>query len=254
MSKKDDEILAQLEAIRHELREGKKQTAGTTAVIGSNNTALSFGTFIKAGFRNWKAKIVLFLMMAILVGLAIGLGAFQYFAGSELQVEKGSFIEQIQELSSLASSQAMVKAVIEKEDNALFGKEISTNVPGTKRKLLLVVPGTVTAGVDLQNIEDDDLKLNEEEKSLEITLPRAEMIQEPSLDFDRIQTFSVEGIFRNDVNWEEAYGLASEAKALVKEEAIAQGLLEMAEENAKKTLVEFFERIGYDVSIKFEEK
>ncbi|WP_077215119.1 DUF4230 domain-containing protein [Bacillus dakarensis] len=252
MSKKDDEILAQLEAIRHELREGKNQTAGT-AVIGSENRSLSFGTFIKAGFRNWKVKVVIFLIITILIGCGIGIGTFRYFAGSTQQVEKGSFIEQIQELSSLASSQAFVKAVIEKEDNALFGKEINTNIPGTKRKLLLVVPGTVTAGVDLQNIELNDVKIDEEEKRMEIILPRAEIIQDPSLDFDKVQTFSVEGIFRNDVNWEEAYGLASEAKALVKEEAIAQGLLEIAEENAKKTLIEFFERIGYDVSIQFVE-
>lgn len=245
LTQRDEEILAQLEAIKSEIKEAKQQTASTVAV---NNRSSSFKTETK----KWNLKWSLLLIVLLLVGSIIGIGSIKFLSGATPEVEKGSFIEHMKELSSLASSQAFVKAVIEKENNQLFGKEISTNLPGTKRKLLLVVPGTVTAGVDLQNIGESQLKMNEEAKMLEITLPHATIIQEPSLDFEEIQAFSVEGIFRSEVNWEEAYDLAAEASTLVKEEAIAQGLLEMAEKNAEKTLKEFFTQLGYEVSIRYE--
>lgn len=246
LAQKDEEILAQLEAIRNELKEARQQTASTAAV----NHRTSYMNF---GAKKWKLKLSLWLIVLMLVVSIIGIGSIKLLSGASPQVEKGSFIEHMKELSSLASSQAFVKAVIEKEDNQFFGKEINTNFPGTKRKLLLVVPGTVTAGVDLQNIGESQLKMNEEAKTLDITLPHATIIQEPSLDFEQIQAFSVEGVFRSEVDWEEAYNLAAEAKTLVKEEAIAQGLLETAENNAEKTLKEFFTQLGYEVSIHYED-
>lgn len=252
LTQKDEEILAQLEAIMNEIKESKQQTASAIAV-DYRKSSPSFKGFLKVGVKKWKGKLILFLFVFILVGSLIGVGTFKLLSDATPQVEKGSFIEHMKELSSLASSQAFVKAVIEKEDNQFFGKEINANFPGTKRKLLLVVPGTVTAGVDLQNIDENRVKINEEEKTLEITLPHAAIIQEPSLDFEQVQAFSVEGIFREEVDWEEAYELAAEAKTLVQEEAITQGLLEMAEKNAEKMLKEFFTQIGYEVSIHYEE-
>lgn len=252
LTQKDEEILAQLEAIMNEIKEGKQETASTVAIDHRKSTP-SFKGFLKIGAKKWQSKMVLLLVIFIFIGTIIGIGSYKFMSGAEPRVEKGSFIEHMKELSSLASSQAFVKAVIEKEDNQLFGKEITANFPGTKRKILLVVPGTVTAGVDLQHIGQTQLKMNEEEKTLSITLPHATIIQEPSLDFEEIQAFSVEGIFRSEADWEEAYDLAAEAKMLVKEEAIAQGLLDTAEKNAEKTLKEFFTQLGYEVSIRYED-
>lgn len=252
LKQKEDEILSQLDAIMNEIKAGKQQMASTVAIDTRKSTP-SFKGLTSKGMKKWRLKIIVFLFAAILTGTLIGIGSYKLMGGAAPQVEKGSFIEQMKELSSLASSQAFVKAVIEKEDNQIFGKEIEANFPGTKRKLLLVVPGTVTAGVDLQNIDESHLKMNEEEKKLEITLPHASIIQEPSLDFEQVQAFSVEGIFREEVNWEEAYELAAEAKTLVLEEAKSQGLLQMAESNAEKTLKEFFSQMGYTVSVDYED-
>lgn len=252
LSERNDEILAQLDAIMKELKEGKEQPA-TAIAVEHRSEAPKFGGFLQKGRAKWRnTKIIFFLLVVILVGILIGVGSFKQFFGAEPLVEKGSFIESMKELSSLASSQAYVKAVIEKEDNQFFGKEINTNFPGTKRKLLLVVPGTVTAGVDLQGITEGQVHINDEDKTIDITLPHADIIQEPSLDFEQVQAFSVEGIFREEVNWEEAYELAEEARILVKNEAISQGLLEMAERNAERTLTEFFTQLGYKVAIQYE--
>ncbi|UII55803.1 DUF4230 domain-containing protein [Cytobacillus spongiae] len=247
--KQDKEVLDQLEAIMKELKEARKETA-TTATIEAKSRSLHLPTFF---LNKVKWKLMLVLMSVFIVGILLTVGYFTFIAGERVHTEKGSFIEQMKELSSLATSQAYVKVVIEKEDNQLFGKPINSNLPGTKRKLLLVVPGTVIAGVDLRQVENGNVTTDEEKKTLSIVIPRAELIQEPSLDFDGVQTFSVEGIFREEVNWEEAYELAAEAKEQIRQEALNQGILEIAEKNAEKTLKEFYRQLGYQVTVEFQE-
>lgn len=241
----EKEVQSQLEALQKELTEAKQQMAASLAFneIHHHN---------QSKVRGIPKSIVWKLLGIILFILVIFGATFTIKGTNQATVQSGSFIEQIKDLSSLASSQAYVKAVIEKEDNQLFGKDISTNLPGTKRKFLLIIPGTVTAGVDLAGITETNLHVNEEEKIIEIKLPQASIIQEPTLDFDQAQVFSVEGIFRNEVNWNEAYELAEEAKGLVKEEAISQGLIQVAEQNAEKTFTEFFSALGYRTVITYE--
>lgn len=241
----EKEVQTQLEALQKELTEAKQQMAASIAVNELHHRNQSKARVIPKSLV-WKL-IGITLFILVIIG-----AIFTIKATNQATVQKGSFIEQIKDLSSLASAQAYAKAVIEKEDNQLFGKEISTNLPGTKRKFLLIIPGTVTAGVDLKGITESNLHVDEEEMTIEITLPQASIIQEPTLDFDQAQVFSVEGIFRDEVNWNEAYELAEEAKGLVKEEAIDQGLIQVAEKNAEKTLTEFFSALGYQAVITYE--
>lgn len=210
--------------------------------------------FFKAAgaiFSVWKSKFLIMLLIAVIVIAGLSIGMYSWFSGSSFQEEQGSFVEQIKDMNSLATAQAFTKAVIEQEDNKIFGKEISADVPGTKRKLLLVVPGTVLAGVDLKKVSENDILVDEQGKEMTIELPRAEILQSPSLDTENIKTFSVEGIFRSDVDWEEGFGLAQAAKELIQQEAIDQGLLQTAEKNAEKSLEEFFGQLGYKVTIEY---
>ncbi|MEW8986352.1 MAG: DUF4230 domain-containing protein, partial [Bacillus sp. (in: firmicutes)] len=240
------EVQSQLEALQKELTEAKQQMAASLAFNEMHHYNQSKSRGIP--------KSTIWKLLGMVLFILVIFGAIFTIKGTnQATVQTGSFIEQIKDLSSLASSQAYVKAVIEKEDNQLFGKDISTNLPGTKRKFLLIIPGTVTAGVDLAGITETNLHVKEEEKIIEIKLPQASIIQEPTLDFDQAQVFSVEGIFRDEVNWNEAYELAEEAKGLVKEEAISQGLIQVAEQNAEKTLTEFFSALGYRAVITYEE-
>ncbi|UTE77628.1 DUF4230 domain-containing protein [Rossellomorea sp. KS-H15a] len=241
--------IQEMEAILADLKATERQTGASLAIEnrssrrrGWTNTLLIF----------WKRKVVLFLLVFLLVLGGAAIGVYSLLSGSTFTEEKGSFVERIQEMSSLATAQGFVKAVIEQEDNQLFGKEINADLPSTKRKLLMVVPGTVLAGVDLQGIDGKDIVVDEEKKEIQLTLPRAEILQEPSIDTDNIKTFSVEGIFRNDVDWNEGFALAEVAKDQISQEAIEQGILSAAEKNAEKSLKGFFEQLGYDVTIEFQ--
>jgi hypothetical protein len=183
-----------------------------------------------------------------------GLGTFTFyklFSGSTSQSESITIVEQVQELATLATAEAVVTTVIKEEDNKLFNKELNIHLPGTKRTILLVVPATVLAGVDLQNISETDIQVNEEQKEISLTIPHASIIQEPSIQMDKVETYSEEGLFRSEVNWEEGFDLAAAAKQEIEKEAQGMGLLEKAEDSAVKVVTNFYHNLGYSVKIEF---
>ncbi|WP_445488951.1 DUF4230 domain-containing protein [Niallia sp. 03133] len=239
------------ETIKKELDRAKQEQA--SASIGMNRSGeFRFPTF-RLGSKKGQYKLVFFLVVIIFVLMAVIAGIWKLSFADKASVRTSSYLEQMKDLSSLATSQAFVKIILEKEDNEIFGKEIQANIPGTKRKILLVVPGSVTAGVNLENIASDQLEINEDKKEITLKLPHAQILQDPSIDFEKVETYSLAGIFREDVDWNEGYALANEAKEEIKKEAINQGILTVAETNAKKTLKSFCDQLGYSVHVTFSE-
>lgn len=243
-----DEKIAQLERLLIELKEAQHQSAATIAV-GHNSRSLSppkgiFKSFLKAG----SLKIIL---AAILVLFVITSGIIWLFPGSTFKQESVTFVERVQELATLATAEAHMKTVIKEEDNKIFGKDIPIDLPGTKREVLLIVPGTVIAGVDLKGITSEDMVMNEETKEIDITLPHAKLIQEPSVQMDKIQGVDNSGLIRGDIKMNEVFDLTAKAQEQIRQEAISDGLLVTAEKNAEKVLKEFFKNIGYTVNVTF---
>ncbi|MDZ5711154.1 DUF4230 domain-containing protein [Jeotgalibacillus haloalkalitolerans] len=177
---------------------------------------------------------------------------FQYIFGDNQQQRSATFVEQIKDMNALATSQAFVKTVIDEKDNEVFGLDIKWKLPGTERRVFLVVPGTVLAGIDMDQLSEDDVEVNEEEKTVSLTLPRAKLLQDPAIQADEVETFTTEGIFRSAINLEESIDYIAVAQEKIKKEAIEQGVLERAEINAELALTEFFEFTGYDADITFE--
>ncbi|MCH1624329.1 DUF4230 domain-containing protein [Fredinandcohnia quinoae] len=246
MNKKDEAIF-QIETILNELKAGKEENTATVALGHKGKIPNPAKSVFKLFFKFWGIR-----MIAILLLLAIFIaGAIWIFSGSTFKKETTTFVEQVQDLATLATAEAHMKVIIEQEDNMLFGKEINLNIPGTKRELLLVVPATVIAGVDLKGITKEDIKVDEKAKKLEIKLPAATFIQEPSIQMDQVRTFSDEGLFRGEVKWAEGFDLAAEAQTKIEEEAVEFGLLQTAERNAEKVLNEFFGNLDYTVKVTY---
>lgn len=248
MKETNDELSERLNRIEEELKKGQSETAATF-VEKQRKPLVRIPFFLRIG---WKKRLLLAVPI-LLTFILIGVGVTKLFqTKAEPVVEKGTFIEQIQDLSSLATAQAYVKAVLQKEDNQLFGKEIDKNFPGTKRKVLFIVPSSVVAGIDLQTVKETDIKINETKDVIEISLPHAKILQDPVLYLDEIQTFSQEGLFRSEMDVDDGFAFAAEANEIVMQEAVDQGLLEVAEENAERTLTQFFNQLGYEVTIHFQ--
>jgi hypothetical protein len=245
-----DEKIAQLERQLIELKEAQQQIAATIAV-GQNSRSLSlprgiFKSFLKAGA--WKIILGMVTLVFLVVMTSVGI---RLFAGSTSKQESVTFVERVQELATLATAEAHMKEVLHVKDNKIFGKDISIDLPGTKRDVLLVVPATVIAGVDLKRVTSEDMDINEETKEIDITLPHAKLIQDPSLQMDKIQSVDNSGLFRGDIKWDEGNDLTAKAQEKIRQDAINSGLLDTADKNAVKVLKEFFKNIGYTVNVTF---
>ncbi|MFB1082014.1 DUF4230 domain-containing protein [Jeotgalibacillus sp. JSM ZJ347] len=196
-------------------------------------------------------KNIILAILFIMLLAGVSFFGYQYVASDNNQ-RSATFVEQIKDMNALATSQAFVKTVIDEEDNEVLGWDINFNLPGTERRVFMVVPGTVLAGVNMDQLSEEDVKVDEENKTVSLTLPRATLLQEPAIQMDEVETFTTKGIFRSNVNLEESVGFAAAAQEKMKKEAIDQGVLERAEMNAELALEEFFEFTGYDADITFE--
>lgn len=228
-----------------------KKSALEEVMIGSREAAaaIALGTEKKLRFPVLKQFLIVVIALLLII-----IGAFTYFklfTGTSNELDTFTIVEGVQELATLATAEASVTTVIKEEDNKLFNKEININFPGTKRTILFIVPAAVIAGVDLTSVSEDNIVINEEKKEIILTIPHATLIQEPSIQMDRVKTYSEEGIFRSEVKWDEGFNLAEKASSEIKKEAIELGLLTKAEESAVKVLSNFFSQLGYSTKIEF---
>ncbi|MFE8700888.1 DUF4230 domain-containing protein [Cytobacillus sp. FJAT-54145] len=103
----------------------------------------------------------------------------------------------------------------------------------------------------LKGVTSEDMVINEKTKEIDITLPHAKFIQDPSLQMDKIHAVDNGGLFRADIKMNEGFEKAAEAQEQIRQDAISVGLQETAEKNAEKVLKEFFKNIGYTVNVTF---
>ena len=248
----EEKKLDEIERLLKELKAGEVETAVT--IEETENRPSGFWSVGKIFFSLWKKTFLAIALLILLLLVALPFATFYLLKqGSTFTEQKSAFLEQIQELNELATAEAYTKVIIERQDNTLFGQSIGLNLPGTKRQLLVVIPGSVKAGVDLSGLTEKDVIVDDEKKTAKLTLAPAKFLGGAEVYFDKVEVYSYEGLFREKANIEEAYQLAEEAKELILEETAGQGVLIMAEKNAEKTLREMFSFAGYDVTIEFRE-
>lgn len=233
----------ELDYIVSELQHSYKETA--TSLSMTPTRSLSFPKMtksIKIGF------------IGMLIGILLILGAWfswHLYTQNTTTLKSGTVIESIQQLSTLATAQEHVKTIFSEKDNKLFGKAISFNLPGTQRTVFLVVPATVTAGVDLKNVTEKEVTVNQKTKTIYLTLPHATLVQDPSIDLKNIQSYSNEGLLRPAMTIDEGFQLEDQAKQKIKDDALQAGLLNTAEANAQFALKDFFKTFNYSVDVTY---
>ncbi|MHA6258928.1 DUF4230 domain-containing protein [Sporosarcina sp. CAU 1771] len=248
----NEKKLDEIEQLLNELKAAEAESAVT--VEETMDRPSGFWRVGKIFFSIWKKTFLIVAFILLLVMVALPVATFFFLKqGSTYTENKTAFLEQIQELNELATAEAYTKVIVERQDNTIFGQSIGVNLPGTKRQLLVVIPGSVKAGVDLSGLTEKDVVIDEENKTAKLTLSRAKFLGGPEVYFDQIEVYSYEGLFREKTDIEEAYELAAEAKELILAETEGQGVLVMAEKNAEKTLSEMFSFAGYDVTIEFKD-
>jgi len=147
-----------------------------------------------------------------------------------------TIIREVQSLARLETIQYTVEKVITAEVNqGVFG-------PLFGDKLLFVAHGYVIAGVDLAEIQKEDLRL--EDGVLCVNLPEAEVFVAALTNEDSYVYDRTTGLLRkSDPDLETSARVAAEQEIL--NAAIEDGILQQAQQNAEVYLERLFNTLGY---------
>ncbi|HMJ12910.1 MAG TPA: DUF4230 domain-containing protein [Polyangiaceae bacterium] len=147
----------------------------------------------------------------------------------------------IRDLAELASAEYQIERVIDLTDKQtrFFG------LVETRDALLLVASGSVSAGVDLSQLRDQDVRIDEAKKSVHIRLPPAKILSS-RIDNERTYVHTR----RTDVLAERKESLETrarqEAERAIVEAARQGGIQERARANAQRTVEALVRSLGYD--------
>jgi high-affinity nickel permease len=147
-----------------------------------------------------------------------------------------TIIHEVRALARLETIQYSVEKVITAEENqGLFG-------PLFGDRLLFVAHGMVIAGIDMEKMSPTGLSLQNE--VLNVSLPPAEVFvatldNQKSYVYDRQTGLLTHG----DVNLETAARQAAENQ--IRQAALDDGILALAQQNAETYLTRFFLSLGY---------
>ncbi|MDQ3791040.1 MAG: DUF4230 domain-containing protein [Actinomycetota bacterium] len=201
--------------------------------------------------------LVLALVIVVLsVALGVGIGTFGFMeripiVGPFLLEEQPArtttgpvVVEGIQDLDQLATVRWRESVVITRESG---GTELEQLVSG--ERVLLVATGDVEAGVNLADLEGEDVRVDGE--TVTIRLPEPEIL---SVSLDEDET----GVYDRDLgllNIRPDDDLVEEARerALMEVEGAARenGILDYAESNAEDSLRAFVTTLGFE-EVRFE--
>lgn len=178
----------------------------------------------------------------LLGGAAGGLGvayltdAMPFVGGEESTVT----VEEVRELNELATVQTTASVPVPQESGNITG--VPEFISG--ESLLLIAAGDVRAGVDLDDLEQGDVRV--EGENVTIDLPEPEILSS-GLDEDRTRVYDRE---QGLLNFSPDEDLETEARreAVAEIEAAARenGIMGRAQENAENSLRAFIRSLGFE--------
>jgi hypothetical protein len=177
------------------------------------------------------------LVMTVAVVLLVR--QFDFFGGGpRIDTSRPSVVRQIQQLQRLETVVfAMDKIVSGGYENKYLPRFLAGD------RILLIVYGDVTAGVDLSRVEADSVRI--EDKSVTLTLPEAEIFS-TRIDNERTRVYSRETGLFSAVDPALETEVRKEAERQIRQAAIDSGVLQTAIVNARHTLEAFLRGLGFE--------
>lgn len=199
--------------------------------------------------RLWRVAIALTGVVVLALGV-LGLAALipniNPFRTDEIDRSQPALLESIRDLSQYHAAVGEFQVVVDLEKDVAF---VPSFLAG--ERALFVAAGTVNAFVDFSGLTGEGLTVNEEQKTVEIRLPAAQL-DKPNLNQERSYLFATQrGVWNRLTSLFEApdqqqfYTLAEQKIA---EAAQGAGLTKRAEENTRAMLVGMLGTLGYTVT------
>jgi Protein of unknown function (DUF4230) len=186
---------------------------------------------------------ILFTLLGIglVVWLVTGTGLLHllrsYAHGSLIHIDQPTVVRQIQQLQRLETVRfSMDKIISGEHDNPYLPKFLAGD------RLLLVVHGDVIAGVDLGQLQPQDVSIRD--RSISVRIPKSEILV-TRIDNSKTRVYSRDtGLFSSpDPNLESE--VRQEAEHELQDAALQDNILKTAGDNARSTLSALLRSLGF---------
>jgi hypothetical protein len=195
------------------------------------------------------------VVLALALG-AVALGIFVHHARSGVAgklatmitgrpltiVSAPDVVEKVQQLNRLETVAYSLDTVVE-------GSESSTVPPDAPAsdKLLMIVHGQTTAGVDMSKLQPDSVEITEgaQGRSIRLTLPPSQVFV-TTIDEQKSRVYARDtGLFvKADPNLETQ--VRQKAQSQLQQAALSDGILDVAMKNARATVTAMLEGLGFE--------
>lgn len=188
---------------------------------------------IKVIKKLMKPKVL--IAIAICIGIAsISWGVKEEFFQDGQNAKLG--FEDIGELATQSATCTSVR--VEGKDKKLFGMTI----PFTQTKYIYTYNSVVKAGIDFSKVKVTDRSGTS--KKIYVEIPKVKVLS-TTIDYDSFKVYHEEESIFSPISMEEHNASMKELEKTARKDAIANGLLDNAYDNAKKMLQAFLEQ-SYD--------
>jgi hypothetical protein len=196
---------------------------------------------------SWVLGILIGILLTVMIAgamvwFATGVGVFHLISAirggrTQINVDQPTVVRQIQQLRRLETvSYAVDKIISGEHDNPYLPKFLVSD------RLLLMVHGEVIGGVDLAKLRASDVTT--QGRSITVHLPAAEVFT-TRLDNAQTRVYSRDtGLFSSpDPNLETE--VRQEAERQLEAAARADGILKLADQNARTTITSMLSALGF---------
>jgi hypothetical protein len=196
----------------------------------------------RTGVLSGVAGFVAGFVVALLLALAAGWVVF-FRGGSRIDISQPTVVQHIQQLQRLETVvYSMEKIVTGSQESRFLPRLLSGD------RLLLIVHGDVTAGVDLAALDPSNVKVTG--KSVELKLPEA-IVFSTRVDNGRTRVYARETGLFSSPDPELESETRREAERQLTQAALDGGILKTAGANARTTLTSLLQGLGFEaVNIK----
>ena len=180
--------------------------------------------------------VVLALLFVAVTGFTILRRISSVLGGgpAKPRIDHEIVVERLREVAKLVATEMTLRDVVIYEQ---------TRLRSTKR-VLLVVTGRVSAGINLQRAE---VKIDSARKHIEVTMPPAHI---QSVDVLNVTTYDERAGLLNPFTTDDRDEIQRRIRTQLQIAARQSGILEHADQAASKALTDFLSRDGYTVEIK----
>jgi len=194
-------------------------------------------TRARTGLLSGVAGFILGFLLALMLAIAAGWVVF-FRGGSRVDISQPTVVQHIQQLQRLETVvYSMEKIVTGTQESAFLPRLLVSD------RLLLIVHGDVTAGVDLAVLDASHVKVKG--KSVELKLPEP-IIFATRVDNGRTRVYARETGLFSSPDPELESETRREAERQLTQAALDGGILKTAAANARTTLTSFLHGLGFE--------